>query len=86
MSYVSTRFNGNPNFTNNSYKYHYQFIQPPSGPWSPQSPMTVTIDGDIMPKRDVNDAANGTDTWKILRGNDIYFALEAANERYIAGM
>lgn len=48
--------------------------------------MTVTIDGDIMPKRDVNDAANGTDTWKILRGNDIYFALEAANERYIAGM
>lgn len=86
MSYVSTRNSGNPNFTNNSYKYMYEFIQPPAGPWSAQTPMTVTIDGDIMPKRDVDDAANGTDTWKILRGNDIYFALEATDERWIAGM
>lgn len=86
MSYVSQRSSTTyPEWTNNSKKYYYQFIQVPNSPWSASAPAsTVTIDGDIMPKRDVNDAANGTDTWKILRGVDMYFAYEGAYERWTA--
>lgn len=38
-----------------------------------------------MPNRDIDDAANGTDTWKVLRGVDLYFAAEGALERWYAG-
>lgn len=86
MSYVSQRSSSeNPNFTTPSMKYYYQFIQVPKTPWRASAPAsTVTIDGGIMPKRDVDDAANGTDTWKILRGVDMYFAFEGALERWTA--
>ena len=86
MSYVSQRSSTSyPEWTNSSRRYYYQFVQTPQTPWNASSPrQRVTVDGDIMPKRDVNDAANDTDTWKILRGIDMYFAFEGALERWTA--
>jgi hypothetical protein len=64
-------------------RYYYSFMQPPPA-WSAQSPGGITMDDKIMPNRDIDDAANGTDTWRVLRGVDLYFAVEGALERYYA--
>ena len=65
-------------------KYNYSFVQPPAA-WSASSPGGIICDDKIMPNRDIDDAQNGTDTWKVLRGVDLYFAAEGALERYYAG-
>lgn len=83
MSIVNQRSANNPNYANSAQKYSYSFVQPPPA-WSASAPGGITIDDKIMPNRDVDDAANGTDTWKILRGVDLYFAAEGAYERYYA--
>jgi hypothetical protein len=84
MAIVATRNSQQPNWTNNSYKYMYNIVQPPPA-WSASSPGGIICDDKIMPNRDIDDAANSTDTWKVLRGVDLYFAAEGALERYYAG-
>lgn len=83
MSIVSQRSPNQPSFTNPAMRYYYSFVQPPSA-WSAQSPGGIIMDDRIMPNRDIDDAANGTDTWRVLRGVDLYFAVEGALERYYA--
>ena len=48
-----------------------------------QFPKGVTIDGSIMPVRDINDFNNGTNTWKELHGEDLYFIEEGSWERLL---
>lgn len=84
MAIVAARTNAAPQYTNSSLKYNYSFVQPPPA-WSASSPGGIICDEKIMPNRDIDDAQNGTDTWKVLRGVDLYFAAEGALERYYAG-
>jgi len=83
MAIVNQRSANAPNYTNSSQKYVYSFVQPPPA-WSAQAPAGITMDDKIMPNRDLDDAANGTDTWRVMRGVDLYFAAEGALERYYA--
>ena len=84
MAIVASRTNAAPQYTQSGLKYYYSFVQPPPA-WSASSPGGIICDEKIMPNRDIDDAANGTDTWKVLRGVDLYFAAEGAYERYYAG-
>ena len=63
--------------------YGYAFIDLPN-PKSPSNPKGVTIDGNILPMRDIHDLSAGTNTWKELHGVDLYFLEEAEAERYYA--
>ena len=63
--------------------YGYAFIGLPN-PKSPSNPKGVTIDGNILPMRDIHDLSAGTDTWKEMHGVDLYFLEEAEAERYYA--
>ena len=83
MSIVSQRSANQPSFTNPAMRYYYSFVQPPPA-WSAQAPGGIIMDDRIMPNRDIDDAADGTDTWRVLRGVDLYFAAEGALERYYA--
>ena len=62
---------------------YYYFVKPPPERNS-SNPLGVHVDGKIMPQRDIDDATNGTDTWKELHGVDLYFAEEGALERSYA--
>ncbi len=75
---VDHRTQLNPNDLN-----YYYFVQPPAER-SSSNPKGFHIDGKMMPQRDIDDKANGTDTWKILRGEDVTFFAEAAWERRYA--
>ena len=63
--------------------YGYAFLTLPN-PRTPSNPKGVTIDGKILPARDVYDQTHGTDTWKEMHGVDLYFLEEAEAERYYA--
>lgn len=84
MAIVASRNADSPNYTKNDLKYYYSFVQPPRA-WSASSPGGIICDEKIMPNRDIDDSQNGTDTWKVLRGVDLYFAAEGALERWYAG-
>lgn len=62
---------------------YYYFVKPPNERNS-SNPKGIHVDGKIMPQRDIDDKTDGTDTWKILRGIDCYFAYEGALERTYA--
>lgn len=61
----------------------YYFVQPPNER-SSSNPRGFHIDGMMMPKRDIDDAATGGDSWKVLRGEDVAWAYEASLERRYA--
>lgn len=84
MAIVASRTNAAPQYDIGSLKYYYSFVQPPPA-WSASSPGGIICDEKIIPNRDIDDSQNGTDTWKVLRGVDLYFAAEGAYERYYAG-
>lgn len=63
--------------------YGYAFIGLPD-PKSPTNPKGVTIDGNILPARDIYDYAHNTNKWKEMHGVDLYFLEEAEAERYYA--
>lgn len=63
--------------------YGYAFLTLPN-PKSASNPKGVTIDGKILPARDIYDAQHHTETWKEMHGVDLYFLEEAEAERYYA--
>lgn len=79
MSYV----NHKTSTPGGSDLYGYAFIGLPN-PRTTSNPKGVTIDGQILPARDVYDQTHGTDKWKEMHGVDLYFLEEAVAERYYA--
>jgi len=69
----------------NSDLYGYAFIGLPD-PKSPTNPKGVTIDGNILPARDIYDYAHNTNKWKEMHGVDLYFLQEGVAERYYASL
>ena len=79
MSYV----NHKTNTPGGSDLYGYAFLTLPN-PKTPSNPKGVTIDGKILPARDIHDLSAGTNTWKEMHGVDLYFLEEAVAERQYA--
>ncbi len=64
-------------------QYGYALVKVPDDRTT-TNPKGCAISGDILPVRDIYDYANGTDTWKELHGEDIFFLLEGVIERRLA--